>query len=87
MNITSNLVLPNLVVGQAQAHVAASETLRRIDALIQRSLVLATTTAQPGGPPRVNLASANVLAITGQFRNFGETLTLESHLAALLHGP
>ena len=87
MNTTSNLVRPNLVVGQAQTHVAASENFRCIDAPIEGSLVSAITTAQPARPPRLNLASANDLAITGQLRNFGETLTLESYLAALPHGP
>ena len=87
MNATSNLVRPNLVVGQAQTHVAASETLRRIDAPIEGSLVSAITTAQPGRPPRLTLTSANDLAVTGQLRSFGETLTRESHLAALPHGP
>jgi hypothetical protein len=50
MSNTSNLVLPYLAVGQAQKHVTVNETLRRIDAVIQLSVVSATTTAQPGSP-------------------------------------
>jgi hypothetical protein len=47
---TANLQLPFLAVGQAQKHVTVNESLRRLDALVQLSVVSATTTAQPGSP-------------------------------------
>ncbi len=50
MSNTSNLVLPYLAVGQAQKHVTVNESLRRLDALVQLSVVSATTTAQPASP-------------------------------------
>jgi hypothetical protein len=45
MSNTSNLVLPYLAVGQAQKHVTVDESLRRLDALVQLSVVSATTSA------------------------------------------
>ncbi len=50
MSNTSNLVLPFLAVGQAQKHVTVNESLRKLDAIIQLSVVSATTTAEPGAP-------------------------------------
>jgi hypothetical protein len=50
MSNTSNLVLPYLAVGQAQKHVTVNESLRKLDALVQLSVVSATTTAQPSSP-------------------------------------
>lgn len=50
MSNTSNLVLPYLAVGQAQKHVTVNETLRRLDAVVQLSVMSATTTAQPASP-------------------------------------
>jgi len=50
MSNTSNLVLPYLAVGQAQKHVTVNESLRKLDAIIQLSVVSATTTAQPASP-------------------------------------
>ena len=50
MSNTSNLVLPYLAVGQAQKHVTVNETLRRLDAVVQLSVVSASTTAEPGSP-------------------------------------
>lgn len=50
MSNTSNLVLPYLAVGQAQKHVTVNESLRRLDVLVQLSVVSATTTAQPSSP-------------------------------------
>ena len=47
---TANLQLPFLAVGQAQKHVTVNESLRRLDALVQLSVVSATTTAEPGAP-------------------------------------
>ncbi|MEZ6031076.1 MAG: DUF2793 domain-containing protein [Hyphomonadaceae bacterium] len=47
---TSNLQLPYLAVGQAQKHVTVNESLRKLDAIIQLSIVSATTTAQPASP-------------------------------------
>lgn len=50
MSNTTNLVLPYLAVGQAQKHVTVNESLRRLDAVVQLSVVSATTTAQPASP-------------------------------------
>lgn len=50
MSNTANLVLPYLAVGQAQKHVTVNESLRKLDAIIQLSVVSATTTAEPGSP-------------------------------------
>jgi hypothetical protein len=50
MSNSSNLVLPYLAVGQAQKHVTVNETIRKLDAIVQLSVVSATTTAQPGSP-------------------------------------
>lgn len=50
MSNTSNLVLPFLAVGQAQKHVTVNESLRRLDAVVQLSVVSATIAAQPSSP-------------------------------------
>lgn len=50
MSNTSNLMLPFLAVGQAQKHVTVNESLRRLDAVVQLSVVSATTAAQPSSP-------------------------------------
>ncbi len=50
MSNTSNLVLPYLAAGQAQKHVTVNETLRKLDALVQLSVVSATTMAEPVSP-------------------------------------
>jgi hypothetical protein len=50
MSNTSNLVLPYLAVGQAQKHVTVNESLRKLDAIVQLSVVSASTTGQPGAP-------------------------------------
>jgi len=50
MSNTTNLGLPYLAAGQAQKHVTLNESLRRLDALVQASVVSATTTAQPASP-------------------------------------
>jgi hypothetical protein len=50
MSNTANLVLPYLAVGQAQKHVTLNETLRKLDALVQLSVVSATIAAQPASP-------------------------------------
>jgi hypothetical protein len=50
MSNTSNLVLPYLAAGQAQKHVTLNESLRKLDAIIQLSVVSATTTAEPVSP-------------------------------------
>lgn len=47
---TANLQLPFLAAGQAQKHVTVNETLTRLDALVQLSVVSATTSAQPASP-------------------------------------
>ena len=50
MSNTSNLMLPFLAVGQAQKHVTVNESLRRLDAVVQLSVVSASTAAQPTSP-------------------------------------
>jgi hypothetical protein len=50
MSNTANLLLPYLAVGQAQKHVTVNETLRKLDALVQLSVVSATTAAEPASP-------------------------------------
>lgn len=50
MSNTSNLQLPYLAVGQAQKHVTVNESLRRLDAIVQLSVVSATIAAQPLAP-------------------------------------
>ena len=50
MSNSSNLMLPFLAVGQAQKHVTVNETIRRLDAIVQLSVVSATTAVQPGSP-------------------------------------
>lgn len=47
---TANLALPYLAPAQAQKHVTVNDALRRLDAVVQLSVVSATTTAQPGSP-------------------------------------
>ena len=50
MSNTANLVLPYLAAGQAQKHVTLNESLRKLDAIVQLSVVSATTTAEPASP-------------------------------------
>lgn len=50
MSNTSNLQLLYLAVGQAQKHVTVNETLRKLDAIIQLSVVSATISAEPATP-------------------------------------
>ena len=50
MSNTSNLQLPYLAVGQAQKHVTLNQTLQRLDALVQLSVLSATTTVEPASP-------------------------------------
>ena len=50
MTTTANLALPLLEAGQAQKHVTVNEALARLDALVQLSVVSATTAAEPGAP-------------------------------------
>lgn len=47
---TTRLQLPFLASGQAQKHVTVNESLLRLDALVQLSVLSATTAAQPGSP-------------------------------------
>lgn len=47
---STNLSLPYLSPGQAQKHVTVNESLRRLDAIVQLSVVSATVTAQPASP-------------------------------------
>lgn len=50
MSDTTNLGLPWLAPGQAQKHITVNESLQRLDALVQLSVVSAATTAEPGSP-------------------------------------
>ncbi|MEQ1784831.1 MAG: DUF2793 domain-containing protein [Hyphomonadaceae bacterium] len=50
MSNTSNLELPYLAVGQAKKHVTVNETLRRLDAVVQLTVISATVSTQPGAP-------------------------------------
>lgn len=50
MSNTSNLQLPYLAVGQAQKHVTLNQSLRRLDAIIQLSVVSAAITTEPASP-------------------------------------
>jgi hypothetical protein len=47
---STNLSLPFLQPAQAQKHVTVNESLLRLDAIVQLSVVSATTSAQPGSP-------------------------------------
>jgi hypothetical protein len=47
---SSRLQLPYLASGQAQKHVTMNESLLRLDALVQLSVVSAVVTSQPGSP-------------------------------------
>ncbi|MFZ4072551.1 MAG: DUF2793 domain-containing protein [Caulobacterales bacterium] len=47
---SANLSLRYLAPAQAQKHVTVNESLLRLDAIVQLSVVSATTTAQPGSP-------------------------------------
>lgn len=47
---SSNLGLPYLQPAQAQKHVTVNESLLCLDAVVQLSVVSATTSAQPGSP-------------------------------------
>ncbi len=51
MSDTTNLMLPYLAPGQAQKHVTVNEGLRRLDAVVQLSVVSASIDVQPGSPP------------------------------------
>ncbi len=50
MSNTSNLQLPYLAKQQAQKHVTVNQSLRRLDAIIQLTVVSATTTTEPSSP-------------------------------------
>lgn len=50
MSHSTNLQLPYLAAGQAQKHVTLNESLLRLDALVQLSVVSATVVAQPASP-------------------------------------
>jgi hypothetical protein len=47
---STHLQLPLLAQGQAQKHVTVNESLLRLDALVQLSVISATTGAQPASP-------------------------------------
>jgi hypothetical protein len=49
-SMSANLSLPYLAPGQAQKHVTLNESLTRLDAIVQLSVVSATTAAEPGSP-------------------------------------
>ncbi len=50
MSNTTNLELPYLAVGQALKHVRVNETLRRLDAVVQLTVISASCTTLPGSP-------------------------------------
>jgi len=50
MTRSANLAIPYLAPAQAQKHVTVNEALRKLDAIVQLSVVSATTTAQPASP-------------------------------------
>ncbi|MDX2275843.1 MAG: DUF2793 domain-containing protein [Hyphomonadaceae bacterium] len=50
MSNSTNLALPFLTLGQAQKHVTVNESLLRLDALVQLSVVSALVSAEPGSP-------------------------------------
>jgi hypothetical protein len=47
---SSNLALPYIAAGQAQKHVTVNESLRRLDPLVQLSVISATTTVERSSP-------------------------------------
>lgn len=47
---STNLLFPYLAPGQAQKHVTVNDSLRRLDALVQLSVISASTAAEPGSP-------------------------------------
>lgn len=47
---STNLQLTYLAAGQAQKHVTVNESLLKLDAIVQLSVVSATTSAEPGSP-------------------------------------
>jgi len=47
---TARLQLPFLLPAQAQKHVTLNQSLLRLDALVQTSVLSATTAAQPAAP-------------------------------------
>lgn len=49
-DLTTNLHLPYLAAGQAQKHVIVNESLRWLDAIVQLTIVSASTSAQPATP-------------------------------------
>lgn len=49
-NNSTNLALPYLQPAQAQKHVTVNEGLRRLDAVVQLSVISATNAAQPAAP-------------------------------------
>ncbi|MDZ4762510.1 MAG: DUF2793 domain-containing protein [Alphaproteobacteria bacterium] len=49
-DISAQLQLPYLAAGQAQKHVTVNDSLRRLDAIVQLSVVSSTTIAQPASP-------------------------------------
>ena len=50
MTDSIHLKLPYILPGQAQKHVTLNESLRKLDAIIQLSVVSATTTVEPVSP-------------------------------------
>jgi hypothetical protein len=50
MSTSTNLLLPFLAAGQAQKHVTVNESLLRLDALVQLSVVSSAVTTQPASP-------------------------------------
>jgi hypothetical protein len=49
-DLSSNFALPYLAAAQAQKHVTVNQTVSRLDALTQLSVISAVIAMQPGGP-------------------------------------
>ena len=50
MDFSAKLTLPYILPNQAQKHVTMNESLRRLDALVQISVISMTETKPPGMP-------------------------------------
>ena len=50
MDFSAKLTLPYLLPNQADKHVTFNESLRRLDTIVQLSVVSAAVSVPPGGP-------------------------------------
>jgi hypothetical protein len=72
MSQSSRLGLPYLAAAQAQKHVTVNESLLRLDALTQLSVISATTPAQPATPADGDLYILPAGKTGGQWGGFAE---------------